>query len=566
MSRKKFITGAFILFISTFAVKIIGALYRIPLTDILGGEGMGYYSTAFNLFTPVYALCITGLPIAISHLVAGAVASGDEKRVASITRTAMLISVIIGIIGTILLISVADLFAEIVHNPAAVPAIICLSPTLLVSSVSSVLRGATQGRQNMAPTAISQLCEAIIKLVAGIGLAIIVYDQLLNRYYDTGYVLTYVYPTTAEAIDAIMPLCAAASLAGVTISNFIGTIILSFVVKKGVALNGHLSRGIAAELLRMALPVALSAVVINLTALIDLATIMRHIEALLVEKPQELYAAYKGLRLELMGSDLPNFLYGSYTGVAMSVFHLVPSLTVALGISIMPLVSGYAKQKNLPGTINAVETAFRFTVLLAVPAGFGIAALAGPILNLLYPTRLQEVAIATPMLTILGYSAILVAVLIPINTVFQAIGRPDLPVKLMLASAAVKFVLNLILVPIPQINIQGAAYSTFFCYLVLFVLSGITLCRRCKITVPIADIFFRGLGAGGLSAIVAFFTHKFLIDSFGNGWSLLICVVVSALFHLIVQLFFGILRKKDLLLLPFVKNLEKPLDFIFNIK
>ncbi len=122
------------------------------------------------------------------------------------------------------------------------------------------------------------------------------------------------------------------------------------------------------------------------------------------------------------------------------------------------------------------------------------------------------------------------------------------------------------LVPIPSINIQGAAYSTFFCYLVLFILSGIALCKGCNITVPIADIFFRGLGAGGLSAVVAFFTHKQLIERMDNGWALLISVVVSALFHLIIQLFFGILRKKDLLLLPFVKKIEKPLDFICDIK
>ncbi len=246
----------------------------------------------------------------------------------------------------------------------------------------------------------------------------------------------------------------------------------------------------------------------------------------------------------------------------MSVFHLVPSLTVALGISIMPLVSGYAKQKNVKGTVNAVETALRFTVLLAVPAGFGMSALAGPILNLLYPTRIQEVAIATPMLVVLGYAAIFVAMLIPINTVFQALGRPDLPVKLMLVAAAIKFILNLVLVPIPNINIQGAAYSTFFCYLVLFILSSITLCKTCGIPVPIGDIFFRGLGAGGLSAMVAFFVHRLLLDSVGNGWALVFAVIISAIFHMIVQLFFGILRKKDLLLLPFAKKIEKPLDFI----
>ncbi len=555
MSRQKFITGAFILFISTFLVKILGALYRIPLTDILGGEGMGYYSTAFNLFTPIYALCITGLPVAVSHLVAGAVSSGNEKQASAIVRTSMLVSIIIGFVGTFLLITIAKPFGNIVHNSAAVPAIYCLAPTLLISSVSSVLRGATQGRQNMIPTAISQLTEAIIKLGAGIGLAMIVYDHLMDEFIKTGYVLDTVYPTTSEAFNAIIPLCAAASLAGVTISNLIGTVVLAFISKRSTIISGSISKDIAIELLRMAFPVALSAVVINLTSLIDLVTIMRHIETLLNERALELYNAYEGLRLELKGDDLPNFLYGSYTGVAMSVFHLVPSLTVALGISIMPLVSGYVKQKNMRGIINAVETALRFTVLLAVPAGFGISALAGPILSLLYPSREQEVAVATPMLIILGYSAILVAMLIPINTVFQALGRPDLPVKLMLISAAVKLVLNFVLVPIPQLNIQGAAYSTFFCYLVLFILSSVALCKNCKVTVPIADIFFRGLGAGGMSALVAFFIHALLVGHIGNGWSLVFAVVVSLVFHLLIQLIFGILRKKDLLLLPFIKKI-----------
>ncbi len=554
MSRQKFINGAFILFISTFLVKVLGALYRIPLTDILGGEGMGYYSTAFNLFTPIYALCITGLPVAVSHLVAGAVASGDEKQASSIIRSAMAISVVIGLAGTLLLVSIADIFGNLVHNPAAVPAIYCLAPTLLISSVSSVLRGATQGRQNMTPTAISQLVEAVTKLAIGIGFAILLYDYLLLQYQNTGYVFDTVYPTTAEAVAAITPLSAAASLAGVTLSNLIGTIVLTIVCRKSRSVKGTVSRVITIDIIKMALPVALSAVVINLTSLIDLVTIMRHIEELLATRAEELYMAYQGLRLELKGDELPNFLYGSYTGVAMSVFHLVPSLTVALGISIMPLVSGYAKQKNKAGVVNAVETAFRFTALLAVPAGFGISALSGPILNLLYPTRTEEVAIATPMLIILGYSAIFVAMLIPINTVFQALGRPDLPVKLMLVSAGVKFLLNMILVPIPNLNIQGAAYSTLFCYLILFILSSIALHKECGIAVPIVDIFFRGLGAGGLSAMIAFFVYNILVGRIGNGYSLLFAVAISAIFHMIIQLFFGILRKKDLLLLPFVKK------------
>ncbi len=566
MSRRKFITGALLLFISTFVVKLIGALYRIPLTDILGGEGMGYYSTAFNIFAPLFALFVTGLPIAVSHHVAAAVAIGDEARAKTVVRTALIISLVAGTLGTGLLVASAQLFSSLVHNEAAAPAIYCLAPTLFFSAISAVLRGATQGRQNMAPTAISQLVEVVIKLFVGIGFAIIAADYLLEKFHETGYIFSTVYPTMMEAGVAIIPYAAAASLAGISLSNLIGTALLMVISRKTYMGGSVFRRDIAHDILSMAFPVALSAVVINLTSLIDLATIMRHIEALMIEKPDELFAAYPGLGLELKGDELANFLYGSYTGVAMSVFHLVPSLTVALGISIIPLVTGYKRRGNKEGVQNAVETALRFTALLAAPAGFGISALAGPILSLLYPTRVQEVEIATPMLVILGYAAVFVAILIPMNTVLQALGRPDLPVKLMLASATLKLILNLILVPMPQYNIRGAAFATLGCYALLFVLTSLVLRYSCGLKIPIADIFMRAIGAAGVVGLVAYFTFEFLHDLLSLPVSLAIAMGVALVLYVIIAPFFGILRKKDALLLPFAKKMRKPLDFIDKMR
>ncbi len=566
MSRKKFLTGALLLFVSTFVVKVIGALYRIPLTDILGGEGMGYYSTAFNIFAPLFALFVTGLPISVSHHVAAALATKDEQRARSVVRTALAISVGAGTVGSLILVVLARGFSELVHNVDATPSIYCLAPTLFLSAVSAVLRGASQGRQNMLPTALSQLTEAVIKLVVGIGLAIVVTDYLVAEFLKTGYVLSTVYPTTAEAMLSITPLAAAASLAGMSFSNLIGTLLLMVITRKTYLGAGGYSNDIAFDIIKMAFPVALSAVVINLTSLIDLATIMRHIDKLLQEVPQQLFAAYEGLGLELKQDDLANFLYGSYTGVAMSVFHLIPSLTVALGISIIPLVTGYKRQNNHRATENAVETALRFTALLAAPAGFGISALADPILRLLYPTRLQEVAVATPMLVILGYAAVFVAILIPMNTVLQALGRPDLPVKLMLIAASLKLILNLVLVPMPELNIQGAAYATLGCYALLFIITGITLRFTCKLKIPIADIFFRAIGAGGISGLVAFFSFDYLDDRLSLTKSLLISITAAVIAYLIIVPFFKILRKKDTLLLPFAKKIQKPLDFMRKIK
>lgn len=166
---------------------------------------------------------------------------------------------------------------------------------------------------------------------------------------------------------------------------------------------------------------------------------------------------------------LPNFLYGSYQGLAVNLYTLLPAITASFGVSSLPSISGSFAKGDAAAVCRQVNMVLNMTLLFALPAGLGLSVLSEPILTLLYPGRGAEVAVAAPLLSQLGVAAIFVAVSMPVNSMLQAIGKAKLPVKLMLWGAGFKLALNLLLIPNPALHINGAPWGSLACYLLLAV-------------------------------------------------------------------------------------------------
>ena len=166
---QSFLHGSLILFIATALVKLIGAIYRIPLANLLGPTGMGFYSTAYDLYVPMYSIAMAGLPIAISRIVAEHVAAGRYKDVGKTLRVAKLAFVITGGTGFVLMIAAAFLLTGPmkIFNAGSLPGILCIAPCLIFCCVMSAYRGYYEGLRNMTPTAVSEVLEALGKLVFG---------------------------------------------------------------------------------------------------------------------------------------------------------------------------------------------------------------------------------------------------------------------------------------------------------------------------------------------------------------------------------------------------------------
>lgn len=533
--------GSLVLAVSAAAAKVIGAVFKIPLAHLLGGEGMGYFGCAYGIFMPVYAVTVTGLPSATARLTAENMALGRYSTVRRVKSCSVWFFALIGAVMSALLIAAArPLSAEIMDNPAAWPAVLAIAPSVLFGCIAAAYRGYYEGLRNMHPTALSQIAEAAVKLAAGLTLSVSVItaaeespdrlSELLSR---------FVGKITAEDIPALtLPLAGAAAILGVTLSTAAGAVFLWLRDKiKGDGVPqtdpypDDKSSVIIKELLKTAAPIAAGALAVNLTSLIDLGTIIRLLNTAIEKDP-----AYFERLVSLPTDTLANFIYGSYTGLALTIFNLVPSVTNMFGKSALPIIAEAHAAKDRGRLREGVRNLFTVTGLAAFPAGMGITAVAREILTLIYKGQTEEIAVTAKALSILGAGVIFLCLSSAAFSVLQGIGRADIPLKIMLAGVAVKLSGNLTLVGVPHINISGAAIATTLSYLVIFALSVYCLERELRLKLRLREVLLPQGYCAMLCAAAAFILAQ-LTKYLPNGLiSAQICSAAAIIFGGIIYI------------------------------
>lgn len=455
MKKQNFLQGSLLLAISALIAKLLGALFRIPLTNFLGGTGMGYFSCAYGLFLPLYAVLVTGLSTAVARCTATCAARGDMADAVRIRRVAGRLFLIAGTLGSLAAILAAKPFALHAAGTAeAYPAVLAIAPAVLFSCMTAVERGYHEGLCNMYPTAVSQAVEALTKLLCGLWLCSLVLNLPVLPPFLSGF--------SREGAAA------AAAVLGVTLSTASGWLCtLLFRTRSGNSKGSTLATGrILRMLLSVMIPVALGSLVSNLTSLIDLVTVMRMLGDRLSQDAQSFYEG-TSLSAEIPRSEAAAFVYGSFMGLSVTVCNLIPSLTNMFGKSALPCTAQAWARGDRHGAANYAAQALLLTALAAIPAACGIFALPEGILTFLYAARPAEISAACSGLRTLSLGVIPLCLSFPVFSLLQAIGRADLPVKLMALGAVVKLLGNLLL--IPHLYTAGAAIATNLCYTVIFL-------------------------------------------------------------------------------------------------
>lgn len=552
MKKQGFLYGSVILVASVVLTKIIGALFKIPLANMLGGTGMGHFSCAYGLFMPVYAVSVTGLPTAVAKLTAENAAYGRYANVRKIKRAALLLFSLIGILASAAVFLLAVPFSDyVVETPASLPAVLVIAPSIFFGCVMAVYRGYYEGLRNMFPTAVSQVAEALVKLVAGLGLcALVLHFAAENPTRFMEYVGILQSTDGLTVRDVLLPYAAAAAVLGVTLSSFAGMLFLIFrhklcsdgITRAEIAkdTSADSSRTLISKLLKILVPVAIGSLVTNLTTLIDLGTIIRSLNTAIETGPE--YFAGIGVAPE----ELANFIYGSFAGLAVTVFNLVPSFTNMFGKGILPNLTEAWTIRDRARIQKSVESVILVTGLVAIPAGLGICALSREILAFLFEARTGEILVSYQATSVLGLAVIPLALTTPVFAMLQAIGRADLPVKIMLTGVAVKLVGNLLLIPVPEINVFGAGISTLFCYLLISGLSIRYLCRLTEVKLNIGKLIFKPFYAGILCAGGAAMLYIFLEKTLGNRLSLLAGIAFGGIIYLISLYLLGGITKNEI--------------------
>ncbi|MBZ4670629.1 MAG: spoVB [Oscillospiraceae bacterium] len=550
LKKQGFLYGSAILAASVIISKIIGALFKIPLANVLGGTGMGYFSCAYGLFLPVYAVSTTGLPAAVAKLVAENSAFGRYLNIKKIKRVSILVFSLSGLAASLLMAVFALPFCKhIAKTPEALPAVLMIAPSIFFGSVMSVYRGYYEGLKNMYPTALSQVAESFAKLAAGLGFALLVLEyahenpEAFMRF--AGF-FTDVKNSSPE--NLALAYSAAAAVLGVTAGSALGMVFLILrhkifgdgIGKKEILQNKTIqsSKEIAIGLAKTIIPMSIGSLAANITSLIDLGTITRMLES------QNAYLFFKDINIPK--EELPNFIYGSFTGLALTVFNLVPSLAGIFGKGIFPTLAESWAAKNQKRIQKSVESVIFASSLIAVPSGIGICALSKEILMFLYSGREAEIAVSFEALAILGIGSIFLSLSIPVFSMLQAIGYADLPVKIMLIGAAAKLIGNIAFMSIPEININGAALSTVICYILTSYASIKLLCKKTKTSLNRNKLFFKPFLGGIFCAISAVLANLFLAEIVGERLSLLISILLGGIIYILVLFFTGGITKNEI--------------------
>lgn len=577
--QQTLVEGAFILTVGIALVKIIGAIVKIPLANIIGEAGMGYYTSAYNLYLPFFTLASAGFPAALSRQVSENMTVGryrDAAKVRVVARNTFIVTGTVCFIGMI--IAGILLTRNGYYNEKAIYAILAMCPSVFFCCLMGAYRGYNEGLRNMIPTAASQIIEALGKLLIGLTAALIIVKTAESRFLAASVVAggaagaaedgVMIYGTKcyslSEALNASYPFAAMGALIGITLGSAASLVYLIIRYKthsSGITEEQLKSspepletKVILKKFLQIGIPIALGILAINLTQLIDSVTVQSQISKI---DPAALRAIYGDFLADQSDGDIANFLWGVY-GNGITLYNLVPYLTQAFGTSALPALAAAWVVKDRAKIEESINSVLKLGVLVAFPAGIGLCALSGQILDMLYPAATAN--ICPPILRTLGIMALFGAMAGPINSMLQAVGKQMVPVKLMCVGAVIKIVLNYTLVGMENINIKGAPVGSLACYVFIVVSSVVILCRTAKIKLDVVSAFVRPFAAAVLCGIAAWGVQK-LGNLVTDSRIITVLAMGAAAVVYVVSLFaLRAVSKNDVLLLPKGEKLAKILE------
>ncbi|MEE1160588.1 MAG: polysaccharide biosynthesis protein [Acutalibacteraceae bacterium] len=539
--EKSFQRGALLLLCSAVIVKLIGALFKIPLSSkyCLGDLGFGYFSSAYDLFTPFYALAMAGLPVAVSKTVSEYLAKGRYGEVRQMLKVSRRVYLAAGLICFLCLSAIIYPFSKLTDSTGAgIYSLFAMTPSVVFCCLMSSYRGYYQGLNNMLPTAVSELLEALCKLVLGFGFGFF-----------------------TVKITGDVAFGAAAAILGITVGTAVSTFYLKLYYRiKGDGISpDKLSgspilggRSAAKALILIAVPVALASLAGNIALIIDALTVRRQLSALdegSFNIIREMYAYSvadynKTAVLPITNGQLSALLYG-IRGKAYTLFNLVPTLTTVIGVSAVPVIAGLNAEKDYKALNRNLNSALKLVSLISLPAGIGLFVASDRIMELLYDSA-ASVEIGAPLLKIFGIAAVFAGIAIPLTGILQAMGKQKTALINIGAGAAVKLIIGMLTVAVPEINVNGAALGTLACYAVIFVLHTAVLLKSQEVTLDIKTVFLKPLVAALLCGVAAQ-----MVLYIGNSFFITTLAILAAvLVYMICLILLKTLAEEDLMSLP----------------
>lgn len=485
MSKNTFVKGAAILGAAGLIVKILGAVFRLPLANMIGPTGMAYYSPAYYTYTVFVTIATSGIPVAISKMVSERITVGNFEEAHHVYRVSLKLLTAIGAVSFVVMFFGAGIIANLQGIEESKLPMMAVAPALLIVPVMAAYRGYFQGMQNMRPTAISQIIEQVFRVFFGLLLGFMLFRETIGEGFGD-------YSPGEKG--------AAGAAFGATIGAIGGLAIIIFVyVMSRGAVHSRIDRHennapesgreILRKILVIAIPITIGACITPIMNVIEAPVVMR------------------GLSGSGYESEIAKNLYGQITGFVIPLINMPQVLTMALAMSLVPLISAAHKTQDRESLHYNTSLAMRIAVIIGLPCAAGMAILAEPILLLLYSYRWDEAVNIAPTFAVMAIGVLFVSLVQTVSGILQGVGKQNIPVINMCIGIVIKIVVTYFLVSIPSINIMGAGIGTLVTYIVVAVLDVWATKKYTGTRFDIGLTFVRPFVATACMGVAAWFVY-----------------------------------------------------------
>jgi len=518
--KPSFLKNVLMLMFSQVLIKILGLVYRLAITNAegFGDLGNGYYSTGYQIYAVILIITSQGIPGAISKLVSDKVAQNKYNEAHRIFKVALLVFAIIGLLGTVILFSLAEFISSSMLNVSDVKYVLTvLSPAIFFVCISAVIRGYFAGLGTMKASSTS---------------------QALEQFFNCVLTITFVY----AMIGKEPYIMAAAGNISTTIAVLLSfSYLLIFYktnikknrlkTKEKIDKNKDSIKKLSKVIILTAIPLTIGSVISVVTSFIDTVTVSNCIQI-----------AYEGIiNSKYLLEQEAMRLMGILSKVD-TLSSLPLAVNLAFYFALIPEITSAIVKKDYVSAAKKISFSVGVSLLIVLPCAFGFISLAEPILKMFYPNASSGAYI----FQISSITMIFVAINHTLQGSLFGLGKMYTPSIALLCGCLVKIILNFILVSNPNINIYGAAISSLVCQLITFVIIYIAIKRSIKFKMDIKNKIIKPLLSSLLMAIIVFTGYHILNNIFGNTISTLLSILLGAISYLLIIILFKVFNKEEI--------------------
>lgn len=524
-----FVVQGGILAMAGIIVRLIGILYRVPLTNTIGDEGMGYYSIAFNVYNIVLILSSYSMPLAVSKMVATRLAVGQYKNSVRVLKTALFYGTVVGALGCGVTWFLADYFAaELFKAPLAAYALRTLAPTIWIMAYLGVMRGYFQGQGTMVPTAVSQILEQIIHAAVSVVAAFYLFQMGAKAsliHGEAGYAEAYgaAGGTLGTGMGALTALIFVLAL------FIISRPALSRKLRRDKSGSRESYRALTGIFICTVVPVILSTTVYNVNAVLDNGLVAYGME-------------------KLGQSDEYLALWGIYNNKYLLLVHVPLAMANSLASSLIPSLSSAVAAKDRKQVLGKISTVIRCAMIISIPSAVGLTVLAAPIIRLLFGADNDE---AVNMLIVGSVAVVFLSLSTVSNAILQGINHMRTPIKNALISLLLHLIALYILLMYCRLGIYSVLIANILFSVFMCALNAAAIRRYMRYRQEIKKTFLLPAAASFLMGAAAFAVYRLVHMAVGsNALSTMAAIAAAVAVYAVALIKLGAIDESDMRTMP----------------